>query len=151
MKATYDVQADVAYISLTDGRVAVSEEIASGIVLDCDDQTRILGIKLNPARKILAPGALASLPAREADLRAHFYGLFTELDGSTQQPQLSVTKACVEALFDRMISPPTLDTEQPEMEDVDTTERVLIDMIKDEATKVRELIGRPRPQMPPPA
>jgi uncharacterized protein YuzE len=62
MKMTYDQQGDVAYIKLTDGPVAESEEVAPGVVLDFDAEGRVLAVEFLPASKVLAPGVLAHLP-----------------------------------------------------------------------------------------
>jgi len=55
-----------------------------------------------------------------------FLQLFAELDGDTRSPRHDVTLACVDALLDRLVNPPMLDTEYPELSDVDGAARMLI-------------------------
>jgi len=84
--------------------------------------------------------------------REDFARLFLKLDGGIDGHRREATEGCVEALFDRVMSPPMLDLEQPTLEDVDAAERQLIDMIKVEAEKARDMIRRTNdPQDPVPA
>ncbi|KJS70059.1 MAG: DUF2283 domain-containing protein [Serpentinimonas sp.] len=46
MKIEYDPQADAMYIRLRAGSVAESEEVRPGLVLDFDEQGRVLGIEM---------------------------------------------------------------------------------------------------------
>jgi hypothetical protein len=46
-----------------------------------------------------------------------------------------VTLACVEALFDRVVNSPMLDSEQPSLADVDGAERELVRLIGEEAER----------------
>ena len=46
MKIEYDQQANAMYIRLRAGVVAESDEVRPGVVLDFDDQGRVLGIEM---------------------------------------------------------------------------------------------------------
>lgn len=46
MKLTVDQQADALYLSLTEAPASRSEEVSPGIVVDYDDQERIVGIEM---------------------------------------------------------------------------------------------------------
>lgn len=46
MKIEYDPKADALYIRLAAGRVADSEEVRPGVVLDFDANGRVLGIEM---------------------------------------------------------------------------------------------------------
>ena len=46
MKLTVDREADALYLELHEGSAVDSEEVAPGIVLDYDDQNRIVGIEM---------------------------------------------------------------------------------------------------------
>jgi uncharacterized protein YuzE len=61
MKMTYDPTVDAAHVTLAEGVVIESEEVAPGVVLDFDAEGRVLGIEVLHASKTLAPGALAGL------------------------------------------------------------------------------------------
>jgi uncharacterized protein YuzE len=67
---TYDPDADAAYVTLSDAPVKDSAEVSPGIVLDYDDQGRVVGIELLNAHKHLAPGAW-SRARRPAPGKAH--------------------------------------------------------------------------------
>jgi uncharacterized protein YuzE len=54
---TYDPDADAAYVTLSSATVRDSAEVAPGVVLDYDDEGRVVGIELLGARTHLAPGA----------------------------------------------------------------------------------------------
>ena len=75
-----------------------------------------------------------------------FLALFHQLDGDLQTQRQDVTLLCVRALMDRLVSPPMLDTEAPEIADVDGAERTLIQLVAEEADRLRELIRGPRPR-----
>jgi hypothetical protein len=65
------------------------------------------------------------------------------------RPFSSVTLACVDALLDRLVNPPMLDTEYPEVGDVDGAARMLIRLVTEEAERLRELIrSHPPPDDP---
>jgi DNA gyrase/topoisomerase IV subunit B len=66
--------------------------------------------------------------------------LFLELDGSLYEHRHQATLACIEALFDRIMNPPLLDSEMPTIDDVNSAEQTLIALIGEEAAKVREFI-----------
>lgn len=51
MKLEYDSQADAAYIKLTNGDVADSEEVRPGIIVDFDADNRVVGIEILHVRK----------------------------------------------------------------------------------------------------
>jgi uncharacterized protein YuzE len=46
MKLEYDQQADAMYIRLRQAKVAESEEVRPGVVLDFDAQGQVLGIEM---------------------------------------------------------------------------------------------------------
>jgi uncharacterized protein YuzE len=54
---TYDPDADAAYITLSSAAISDSAEVAPGMVLDYDEQGRVVGIEVLSARTRLAPGA----------------------------------------------------------------------------------------------
>lgn len=53
MKVKYDREADVLYIQLSDAPIIDSDEERKGIVLDYDDEGRIVGIEILNASKNL--------------------------------------------------------------------------------------------------
>ena len=58
MTVTYDAEVDAAYIHFSNGRVEESEEVAAGIVLDYDEEGRIVGMEVPSARRHLPPDVL---------------------------------------------------------------------------------------------
>ncbi len=46
MKLKVDQQADALYLSLTDAPASRSEEVSPGIVVDYDDQDRVVGVEM---------------------------------------------------------------------------------------------------------
>ena len=72
---------------------------------------------------------------------ARFARLFDELDGSLQHQRHDVTQACVEALFDRVMNPPTLEAEDPAPEDVDCAVQIVMTLVELQAARVREIIA----------
>lgn len=67
---TYDPDANAVYIHLARGKVAQSEEVFRGVILDFDDAGRVLGIEVLDARTTLAPGLWQEAPrpaSRPAD------------------------------------------------------------------------------------
>lgn len=51
MRMRVDHAADTVYLNLTDRPIKDSEEVADGIVIDCDDEGRIVGIEILDASK----------------------------------------------------------------------------------------------------
>jgi len=51
MRVRVDHAADAVYLNLTDRPIKDSEEVADGIVLDYDDEGRIVGIEILDASK----------------------------------------------------------------------------------------------------
>ena len=51
MKLEYDSQADAAYIKLSHEEIVDSEEVRPGIVLDYDEQDRVVGIEILHVRQ----------------------------------------------------------------------------------------------------
>ena len=49
----YDPESDMLYIKLTEGVSSDSEEIAPGVVLDFDEQNRVIGIEIEDASKLI--------------------------------------------------------------------------------------------------
>ncbi len=52
MKLEYDSQADAAYVKLSDAKVTESEEVRPGVVVDYDEQDRVIGIEILHVRKV---------------------------------------------------------------------------------------------------
>jgi len=46
MEIRYDRAADAVYVRLSDGRVARSEEVEEGIIVDYDADGRVLGVEI---------------------------------------------------------------------------------------------------------
>jgi uncharacterized protein YuzE len=46
MRLKVDEQADALYLSLSDGSASRSEEVSPGIVVDYDEQDRVVGIEM---------------------------------------------------------------------------------------------------------
>ena len=57
MKTIYDSEADALYVRFVDAKVAESEEVSDGVVLDFDAEGRIVAIELLDASKHVAAGA----------------------------------------------------------------------------------------------
>jgi uncharacterized protein YuzE len=51
MRVRVDQGADAVYVNLTDRPIKESEEVADGIVVDYDDQGRIVGVEILDASK----------------------------------------------------------------------------------------------------
>ena len=49
----YDQDTDMLYIALASGVSTESEEVAPGVVLDFDDQNRVIGIEIEDASKFI--------------------------------------------------------------------------------------------------
>jgi uncharacterized protein YuzE len=59
MRVRVDHGADAVYLNLTDRPIKESEEVADGIIVDYDDQGRIVGVEiLNAAKRTNDPGVL---------------------------------------------------------------------------------------------
>ncbi|NJL92083.1 MAG: DUF2283 domain-containing protein [Coleofasciculaceae cyanobacterium SM2_1_6] len=53
MKSAYDAKVDALYIRWTDTKIAESDEISEGVILDYDLEGNVIGIEvLNASRKI---------------------------------------------------------------------------------------------------
>ena len=67
MRVRVDHAADAVYLNLTDRAIKDSEEVADGIVVDYDDEGRIVGIEILDASKRTAdPSALKQFSFEEA-------------------------------------------------------------------------------------
>ena len=67
MRVRVDHAADAVYLNLTDRGIKDSEEIADGIVVDCDEEGRIVGSEILDASKRTAdPTALKQFSFEEA-------------------------------------------------------------------------------------
>jgi len=55
---TYDAEVDAAYIRFSSGKVRESEEVAQGIVLDYDEDGRIVGMEVLDAKRHLPSDVL---------------------------------------------------------------------------------------------
>jgi uncharacterized protein YuzE len=51
MRVRVDQQADAVYVNLTDRSIKDSAEVADGIVIDYDDEGRIVGVEILDASK----------------------------------------------------------------------------------------------------
>ncbi len=60
MKTTYDPQVDALYMALSDRPTVESEEVSPGVVLDFDEDNRIVGIELLNAKARLATDVLTA-------------------------------------------------------------------------------------------
>ncbi|HEY0837407.1 MAG TPA: DUF2283 domain-containing protein [Azospirillum sp.] len=58
MKSQYDPEADALFVRFSDAVIEGSEEVAPGIILDFDDQHRIVALEVLNARAKMATGAL---------------------------------------------------------------------------------------------
>ena len=58
MTVDYDKETDAMFVRFAKGTIVESEEISPGIVLDFDEEGRILAMEVLDARKRLAPGAV---------------------------------------------------------------------------------------------
>ncbi len=65
MKHWYDAAADALFVRFSDAKIMESEEMRPGVVLDFDQNGKLVGIELLDARKMLPPDALTSLQAAE--------------------------------------------------------------------------------------
>ena len=90
---------------------------------------------------ISGPGGIMECEA--AFLR--FARLFIELDGDLKRERQDVTERCVEALFDRIMNPATLETEDPVLEDVDATVGIIADLVERVAARFRKLVAEGYP------
>ncbi|MBI4287875.1 MAG: DUF2283 domain-containing protein [Chloroflexi bacterium] len=61
MKLTVDPEADALYLKLKEGKVAKTEELADGIIVDLDEAGAVLGIEVLWLSDRVAPETLASL------------------------------------------------------------------------------------------
>jgi len=67
MRMRVDHAADAVYLNLTDRPIKDSKEVADGIVVDCDEEGRIVGIEiLDAARRTEDPTALKQFSFEEA-------------------------------------------------------------------------------------
>jgi uncharacterized protein YuzE len=67
----YHPDTDMLYIKLTEGISIESEEVASGIVLDFDEQNRVIGIEIEDASTFINLSRLevSALPVVDLVLR----------------------------------------------------------------------------------
>lgn len=63
MKTHYDRDTDALYLRFADGRVVESEEVAPGVVLDFDEEGRIVALEVLAASRHLAAGAIGGIAA----------------------------------------------------------------------------------------
>ncbi|HLD41627.1 MAG TPA: DUF2283 domain-containing protein [archaeon] len=65
MKATYDKEADAAYIYLKDriekGEIKSTISMNENIILDFDSEKKLIGIEILSASKVIPRGAVTSL------------------------------------------------------------------------------------------
>ena len=56
--ATYDPEADAAYLRIGEGRIARTEEVTPGIVIDFTEEGGLVGIELLDVARLVAGGRL---------------------------------------------------------------------------------------------
>jgi uncharacterized protein YuzE len=61
MKVWYDRGADALYIRLNDAPIIESEEVRPGVVLDFDDNDRVVVVEVMHAGKVMSPDQLEEL------------------------------------------------------------------------------------------
>lgn len=67
MSSTYDPEADAAYLRVGEGRIARTEEVAPGIVLDFTAEGGLVGIELIDVGRTVAGGLLRVSPPDAAE------------------------------------------------------------------------------------
>ncbi|MCK6622459.1 MAG: DUF2283 domain-containing protein [Calditrichaceae bacterium] len=69
----YDPDTDMLYIELSNAASVESEEVAPGVVLDFDEQNRLVGIEIEDASKLLDLSKLeiSALPFAEIIFTKH--------------------------------------------------------------------------------
>jgi uncharacterized protein YuzE len=65
MKLHYDSEADALYVRFSDQKVLESEEVRPGLILDFDEEGRIVAIEMLDVRKQMPPDAIVNLQAAE--------------------------------------------------------------------------------------
>jgi uncharacterized protein YuzE len=65
MKLRYDSDADALYVRFSDQKILESEEVRPGLILDFDEQGRIVAIEMLDLRKQMPPDAIVNLQAAE--------------------------------------------------------------------------------------
>ena len=65
MKLAYDAKVDALFISFSDQPIQETEEVRPGLILDFDEEGRIVQIEMLDVKKQLTPQALAALQAAE--------------------------------------------------------------------------------------
>ena len=63
MKAIYDREANALFVRLSGGKIAESEEMRPGLIIDFDSEGKIVGFEMPNARMQLPPDALVSVAA----------------------------------------------------------------------------------------
>ncbi len=63
MKTHYDRDADALYVRFADGKIAESEEVSPGVVIDFDAEGRIVALEVLSASRHLAAGAIPAVAA----------------------------------------------------------------------------------------
>jgi uncharacterized protein YuzE len=63
MNTQYDPEADALFVRFSDRRISESEEVAPGIILDFDEQHRIVALDVLNAREKMAAGAIPAAAA----------------------------------------------------------------------------------------
>ena len=58
MRVRFDPDADALYIRLAEGKVSESAEVSPGIVLDYDAESRVVGIEVLEAGKLMSASEL---------------------------------------------------------------------------------------------
>jgi uncharacterized protein YuzE len=66
MRRRVDHAADAVYLNLTDRPIKDSEEVADGIVVDYDEEGRIVGIEMDASKRTEDPTALKQFSFEEA-------------------------------------------------------------------------------------
>ena len=65
MKLHYDSEADALYVRFSDHKILESEEVRPGLILDFDEEGRIVGMEMLDVRKQMPPDAIVNFQAAE--------------------------------------------------------------------------------------
>ena len=65
MKLHYDSKADALYVRFSDQKILESEEVRPGLILDFDEEGRIVAIEMLDVRKQMPHDAIVNLHAAE--------------------------------------------------------------------------------------
>ena len=61
MKVSYDAEADALFVRFSEEKIVGSEEARPGLIVDLDEEGRIVAIEMLDVREQLPPAAIAHL------------------------------------------------------------------------------------------